>query len=78
MGRPRKRWIVTEKDCLKKRVWMSGKQVEWCMIGVYDGDLCGGMHGALGWDEPLTLKRCHSCDLPQLYKALEGRKSVCG
>ena len=23
-------------------------------------------------DEPLTLTRCHSCGLPQLYEALEG------
>ena len=28
-------------------------------------------------DEPLTLKRCFSCGLPQLYEALEGWKSVC-
>ena len=28
-------------------------------------------------DEPLTLTRCHSCDLQQLYEALEGRYSVC-
>ena len=26
MGRPRKRWIDTVKDCLKEEVWMSGKQ----------------------------------------------------
>ena len=28
-------------------------------------------------DEPLTLTRCHSCGLSQLYEAL-GWKSVCG
>ena len=28
-------------------------------------------------DEPLILKRWHSCELPQLYKAFEGWKSVC-
>ena len=34
VGRPRKRWIDTVKDCLrKKKVWMSGKQGEWCRIG---------------------------------------------
>ena len=29
-------------------------------------------------DEPLTLTRCHSCGLTQLYEAFEGWKSVCG
>ena len=29
----------------------------------------GGIHGA---------SPCHSCELPQLYEALEGLKSVCG
>ena len=29
-------------------------------------------------DEPLTLTRCYSCGLPQLYGDLEGWKSVCG
>ena len=38
----RKRWIDTVKDCLKKKkreVWISGKQGEWCMIGVNGGSL---------------------------------------
>ena len=35
---PRKRWIDTVKECLRKEVWMSGKQGEWCMI-VYGGCL---------------------------------------
>ena len=35
------------------------------------------MRHSLG-DEPLTLTRYHSCGLRQLYKALEGWKSVCG
>ena len=35
VGRPQKRWIDTMKDCLKKEIWMSGKEGEWCMIGVY-------------------------------------------
>ena len=39
VSRPRKRWIDTMKDCLKKEVWMSGKQGEWCKIGVYGGVL---------------------------------------
>ena len=29
-------------------------------------------------DETLTLTRCHSCELPQPWEALGGRKSVCG
>ena len=39
MGKPQKKWIDTMR--------MSGKQGEWCMIGVYRGELLGGMHGAL-------------------------------
>ena len=29
-------------------------------------------------DEPLTLTRCYSCGLLQLYEALEGWKFICG
>ena len=39
VGTPRKRWTDTVKDCLKKKVWMSLKQGEWCMIGLYGGGL---------------------------------------
>ena len=43
-------------------------------MGVYEGECM--------WrspeDEPLTLTRCHSCGLLQLYEALEGGKSVYG
>ena len=39
------------------------------MGGVCEGECMG--------DETLTLTRCHSCGLPQLYEVLEGRKSVC-
>ena len=39
VGRPRKRWIDMVKDCLHKIVWMSGKQREWCMVGV-NGRIC--------------------------------------
>ena len=38
VGRPRKRWIGTVKDCLRK-VWMLDKQGEWCMMGAYRGGL---------------------------------------
>ena len=37
-SRPRKRWIDTTKD-LRKKVWMTGKQGELCMIGVNGGGL---------------------------------------
>ena len=39
---------------------------EWEGMGRYPGD------------EPLTLTRCHSCGLQQLYEALEEQKSVFG
>ena len=35
------------------------------------------MAGLRPGDEPLTLKRFHSCELPHLYEALEGWDSVC-
>ena len=38
VGRRRKRWIDTLKNCLKK-MWISGKRREWCMIGVNGGGL---------------------------------------
>ena len=50
LGRPRKRWIYTVEDCLRKREL----DVE---------SLCWGMHGASPGDEPLTLTRCHRCGL---------------
>ena len=34
VGRPQKRWIDTVKDCLRKEVWISGKQGEGCWIGM--------------------------------------------
>ena len=40
VGRARKRYIDTVKDCLKKMsFWMSGKQGEWSRIGVNGGGL---------------------------------------
>ena len=74
-----KRWIDTVKKCLKKRglnVSQARRRVqdrsEW--QGFFVGEYMGRCPG----DEPLTLTRCHSCGLPQLYEALEGWKSVCG
>ena len=64
-GRVRKRGIDTMKDCLKKRVL----DVRQARRILHDSVWCG---------DDLTLTRCHSCELPQLYEALEGRKSVCG
>ena len=34
VGRPRKRWIETAHDLLKKDASMVGKQRQWCMIRV--------------------------------------------
>ena len=39
VDRPRKKWIDIGKDCLRKKVWMLGKQREWCRIGVSGGNL---------------------------------------
>ena len=36
--------------------------------GVCEGECMGRSPG----DEPLTLTRCHSCGLPELYEAFEG------
>ena len=44
------------------------------MEGVCEGECMEHSPG----DGPLTLKRCHSCGLSQLYEALELRKSVFG
>ena len=43
VGRPRKRWIDTVKDCLKKGGLDVRQARRVCMIGVYGGE----MHGAL-------------------------------
>ena len=40
--------------------------------------VCGGeCIWCCPWDELLTLTRCHSYELQQLYEALERQKSVC-
>ena len=44
------------------------------MAGICKGECMGRSPG----NEPLTLTRCHSCGLPQLYEAVEEWKSVCG
>ena len=62
VGRPWKRWIDTVKECLKKR----GLDVRQArrMLGVCEGECIGHSPG----DEPMTLSRCYSCGLPELYK----------
>ena len=35
MGRPRRRWIDTVKDCLKERALDVRQARRWCLIGVY-------------------------------------------
>ena len=42
VGRPRKRWIDTVKDYLKKRQF----DVRQARIGVNGGGLCGGIYGS--------------------------------
>ena len=32
VAQPWKRWIYTVQECLRKKVWMSGKQREWHRI----------------------------------------------
>ena len=49
---------------------MSGKQGEWCMVGV-----C--LWGIAWGNEPLILMICYSCEMPQSYEALEGWKPIC-
>ena len=46
MVRPQKRWIDTGKGCFRKRGLYSGREREWCRIGVNGWGLWGGMHGA--------------------------------
>ena len=41
---PRKRWIDSLNDCLKKKLWILGKQ-ELCIVEVYGGVMFGGMLG---------------------------------
>ena len=57
---------------------MSGKQGEWCMIGVYGGVCEGECVGYPLGDEPSIFTRSPICELLQLYEALEGWKSECG
>ena len=66
-------------DSFKK----SGLDVRQARRMVHDRSLWRGFIRGNAWGvaremKPLTLMRCHSCELPQLYKAFEGRKSVCG
>ena len=53
---------------------MSSKQDSIGVYGVRERECIGHYPD----DEPLTLTRCHSCEITQLYKALKGRKSVSG
>ena len=71
VDRPRK-WIDIMKDCLKKEVWISGKQIEGYMIGEY-GEGCEG--------ECVGLRLGESPLMAQLWAAilngaLEGWKDV--
>ena len=56
---------------------MPGKQGEGRRIGVNRGEVCEGEFiGCSPEDEPLTLTRCHSCRLAQVYEPLGGNLSV--
>ena len=44
------------------------------MAGVSEGECMGRSPG----DEPLTVTRCPSCGLTQLYEDFEGCKLLCG
>ena len=77
VGRQRKRWIDTAKECLKKRGLDIKQEEEWSRIGVMVVVCKGEGMGRTPSDEPLTLTRCYSCGLPQLCEAFEGFKSVC-
>ena len=73
VGRPRKRWIDSVNDCLKKR----GLNVGQARRVVYERNewrefVKGECLGCSLGNEPLTLTRWYSCGLPQLYETLWG------
>ena len=59
VGRPRKRWIDTVKECLRKRCLDIGQTKR--MVQVRSE-----------WRGFVKLMRCHGCGLPQLYEAFIG------
>ena len=68
----------TVNDGLKKRkFWMLDIQGDWCMIGLNGRGLSGGMLGHSPGDELLTLMRCLSCWLLQLYEDPLGWRVIC-
>ena len=78
VGRLRKRWIDTAKDCLGRRgldVRQARRMVQYRSVrrGVYEGESMGHSPGNV----PQTLMRCHSCGLSKLNE-VHGWKSVCG
>ena len=76
MGRSWKREIDTVKEYLKNR----GLDVREARRMVHDRSVWPGFVRGNAWVvpagyKPLTLTRCHRCELSQLYEALEGWKS---
>ena len=72
IGQLWKRWIDSVNDCLKKR----SLNVSQARRIVYDKNewkefLRGECLGYSLRDEPLTLMRCYSCGLSQLYETLK-------
>ena len=78
MGRTWKRWIDTVKECLKK-LGLNVKKVRRVVHdrSVLSGGYEGECVGCNSLDDHLDLTRCHRCEFPQLYEALEGQKPVC-
>ena len=76
---PRKRWIDTAKECLKKRD-LGVRQVRRMVHdrSVWQEFVRGVCMGRWPGDEPLTLTKCYICDILQTYEDSEERKSVCG
>ena len=78
VSRSRKRWIDTVKECLRKR-GLDARQARRIVHdrSVLGEGICEGecMRRCPG-DEPLTLTRCDSCEMPQLFETNEGWKSV--
>ena len=73
MGRLWKRLTDTLKESLMKR-GLDVRQERRMAQNRSEGECMGHSLG----DEPLTLMRCHICELPQLYEAFEGWKSIFG
>ena len=64
VGWPMKRWIDTDLDSRRARKMVRDRN-DW--MGVCEGECLR----CIPWDEPLNLRRCHTCELSRLFKALD-------